>query len=165
MSKKKKAREEMFVKGLQFANLSQAKQISEKEGKKLKFQLICAGISVLTTVAWLLFWFTGIEGTPAEDALAVPLILGWLAMLVGSNKNYIRYLGKSVKITWFLIPLFPIDLLMCIMGAVVFFIFSVYFPIVPCLMTVYQSYLTKKDADSYISAFESYAAPLSANEF
>ena len=98
----------MFEKGTEFTNLNHAKQVAEKEGKKIKFKLICAGISLLTTIVWLLYWFAGIEGTAMEDVLGVPLVIGVVAMFVCTNISYFKYFGKCCKITWFLIPIFPI---------------------------------------------------------
>lgn len=164
MSKKAKNKETMFEEGMQFTSLEHAKQVSEKERKKLIFKLICAGLSVLTTIVWLLFYFTGIEGTAAEDILGIPLVIGLIAMLVCTNINYLRYLWKSIKIAWFLIPIFPIDLFCSIFGAAAFFALSVYMPVIPCLMTLRQSHITKKDADEYISACEYGCEPVGINE-
>ncbi len=156
MSKKVKNKETMFEKGTEFTNLNHAKQVAEKEGKKIKFKLICAGISLLTTIVWLLYWFAGIEGTAMEDVLGVPLVIGVVAMFVCTNISYFKYFGKCCKITWFLIPIFPIDIIFCIMGGVAFMMASLYVPVLPCLITLYQSYITKKEAENYISVTDDY---------
>ena len=85
-------------------NLYLGKLIAKFGTKKL----ICAGISLLTTIVWLLYWFAGIEGTAMEDVLGVPLVIGVVAMFVCTNISYFKYFGKCCKITWFLIPIFPI---------------------------------------------------------
>lgn len=156
MSKKVKNKETMFEKGTEFTNLNHAKQVAEKEGKKIKFKLICAGISLLTTIVWLLYWFAGIEGTAMGDVLGVPLVIGVVAMFVCTNISYFKYFGKCCKITWFLIPIFPIDIIFCIMGGVAFMMASLYVPVLPCLITLYQSYITKKEAENYISVTDDY---------
>lgn len=156
MSGKVKTKETMFEKGAEFANLNQAKQVAEKEGKKIKFKLICAAISLVTSIAWLIYG-SGVEGTTAEDVLGWLVVIGVAAMLVCTNVSYLKYFGKCCKITWFLIPIFPIDLIFCIMGGVAFMMASLYVPVLPCLITLYQSYITKKEAENYISAADSYA--------
>ena len=74
MSKKVKTKETMFEKGTEFVNLNHAKQVAEKEGKKIKFKLICSAISLVTSIAWLIYG-SGVEGTTAED------ILGWFVVI------------------------------------------------------------------------------------
>lgn len=164
MSRRNKEKETFIEEGMEFTSLEHAKQVAEKEGKKLKFKLICAGISLITTIVWLLYWFAGIEGTVMEEILGVPLVIGVVAMFVCTNISYFKYLWKSIVVAWFLIPIFPIDVLMCIMGAAVFFIFSIYFPIVPCIMAIRQSYQNKQEADSYIFMAEG-CANIPAEQF
>lgn len=165
MSRKNKEKETFIEEGIEFTSLEHAKQVAEKEGKKLKFKLICAGISLLTTIVWLLYWFAGIEGTVMEEILGVPLVIGVVAMFVCTNISYFKYLWKSIVVAWFLIPIFPIDVLMCIMGAAVFFIFSIYFPIVPCIMAIRQSYGNKQEACAYILSAESYVNSVPVEQF
>lgn len=164
MSKKVKTKETMFEKGAEFATLNQAKQVSEKEGKKIKFKLICAAISLVTSIAWLIYG-SGVEGTTAEDILGWLVVIGLAAMLVCTNISYFKYFGKCCKITWFLIPIFPIDIIFCVMGGVAFMMASLYVPVIPCLFTLYQSYITKKEADSYISAYNYGSEPVPVEEF
>ena len=155
MSKKVKTKETMFEKGTEFVNLNHAKQVAEKEGKKIKFKLICSAISLVTSIAWLIYG-SGVEGTTAEDILGWFVVIGVAAMLVCTNINYFKYFGKCCKITWFLIPVFPIDLIFCVMGGAAFMMSSLYAPVVPCLISLYQSYVNKKEADNYISLTDNY---------
>ena len=155
MSKKVKTKETMFERGTEFTNLNHAKQVAEKEGKKLKFKLICAAISIVNSVAWLIY-NSGVEGTAAEDILGWLVVIGFGAMLVCTNVSYLKYFAKCCKITWFLIPIFPIDLIFCVLGGVGFMMASLYAPIIPCLISIYQSYLTKKEADNYVSLTDGY---------
>ena len=156
MSKKVKTKETMFEKGTEFVNLNHAKQVAEKEGKKIKFKLICSAISLVTSIAWLIYG-SGVEGTTAEDILGWLVVIGVAAMLVCTNISYLKYFGKCCKITWFLIPIFPVDLIFCVMGGVAFMMASLYVPVLPCLITLYQSYITKKEAENYISVTDDYA--------
>ncbi|MBQ3007551.1 MAG: hypothetical protein IJD78_08325 [Clostridia bacterium] len=164
MSKKTKTKETMFEKGAEFVNLNQAKQVAEKEGKKIKFKLICGAISLVTSIAWLIYG-SGVEGTIAEDILGWLVVIGIAAMLICTNISYLKYFGKCCKITWFLIPIFPVDLIFCVMGGVAFMMASLYVPVLPCLITLYQSYITKKEADSYIAAYNGYSEPMLVEEF
>lgn len=155
MSKKVKTKETMFEKGTEFVNLNHAKQVSEKEGKKIKFKLICSAISLVTSIAWLIYG-SGVEGTTAEDILGWFVVIGIVAMFACTNISYFKYFGKCCKITWFLIPIFPIDIIFCILGGTAFMMASLYVPVLPCLITLYQSYITKKEADNYISLTDNY---------
>lgn len=165
MSEKNRTKRKMFDEGMQFTSLEHAKQVSEKEGKKIKFKLICAGISVLTTVVWVIEWLTGVGQTALGDVLGVVMIIGWIAMFVCTNIRYFKYLWNSIVIAWFLIPIFPIDLMCCIVGAVVFFGFSLYAPVVPCLLALRQSHLTKREADEYISSVENSDGSAAVEQF
>ena len=164
MSKKVKTKETMFEKGTEFVNLNHAKQVAEKEGKKIKFKLICSAISLVTSIAWLIYG-SGVEGTTAEDILGWFVVIGIAAMLVCTNISYLKYFGKCCKITWFLIPVFPIDIIFCIMGGVAFMMASLYAPVIPCLISLYQSYITKKEADTFISAYDYGTEPVLVEEF
>lgn len=149
-------KEKMVEEAMVFNSLEHAKKVAEKEGKIIKFKLVCAGLSLLTSIVWLLYWFGCIKTAAAEDILGVPLLIGIVAMFVCTNISYFKYLWKSIVVAWFLIPVFPIDFVMCIMGAAVFFALSIYFPVVPCIMAVRQSYRKIQEAESYINASDGY---------
>ena len=151
MARKNKEKEIMFEKGMEFSSAAEAKAFYDKADKKFKFTLICSAIASLGSVVWALSK-TAIYAHPVGmEVCDVILKIALLAMLVCTNVNYLRYLWKSIKITWFIVPIFPIDVFFAVFGAAAFLIVSLIAPVVPCLMTLYQAYINKKEAEKYLS--------------
>lgn len=151
MARKEKSKETMFETGMQFESESYAQEVYNKADKKFKFTLICGGISLLSTIAWLLSTtslYSYPVGTEIIDAM---LKTGFIAMLICTNVNYLKYFFKAIKITWFIVPIFPIDIFFCIFGGAAFFIMSLFVPVVPCLITLNQARINKKEAAEFLA--------------
>lgn len=154
MAKKARKKETMFDNDVGFVNPSHAKKVLEQATKKFKLQGICSLIAIPSTIAWIIT-MTGVgQGTALEAVLGITSLIGWLAMIVAVNKDYFKYIAKSVKIAWYLIPVFPMDLALCIFGGAMFFAVSIYVPMIPCLMSLHQTSIIKKAAETYIAACE-----------
>lgn len=152
MARKTKKRETMFEKGMEFTSVADAQATYNKADKKFKFTLICSAVSILATIAWALS-STAIYAHPVGMEICDAMMkVGLIAMFIGTNVNYFKYLFKAIKITWFIIPIFPLDLFFCLFGAAAFFIFSLFLPVVPCLFTLYQTYINKKEAETYLAS-------------
>lgn len=73
-----------------------AQRVYDKETEKFKFKLICGGISLLTSIAWLCVNAFGMNSVAANiTGLFIPV--GIIATILSSPKSIFARHGKSLK--------------------------------------------------------------------
>ncbi len=151
MARKEKEKVEIFEKNPEFSSPSEAQEAYKKADFKFKFSIVCSAIAALGSIVWLLSK-TPVYAHPVGMEICDAILkISLVTMLICTNINYIKYLWKAIKFTWFIVPIFPIDLFFCIFGAAAFFALSLFVPALPCLMTLYQAYINRKEARKYLS--------------
>lgn len=128
-----------------------AQQIYDKEQKKFKFKLICAGISLFSTIGYFL-WNVNL-GALLNELIAFGAIAGWVATLISSPLNVLKTILKFAKIGLYVVPFYLIDLIGAVLGAALALYIFYAFPVVFCIIGLYQSYLNKKDAEDYLTSY------------
>lgn len=164
MAKKARKKEAMFDKEVGFVNPSHAKKVLEQSTKKFKFQGICSLIAIPSTIAWVFIMSETGQGTALESVFGITSMIGWLAMIIAVNKEFFKHLAKTAKIAWYLIPIFPMDLVLSLFSGAMYFAISIYAPVIPCLMSLHQTSIIKKAAENYIAACECEDTPVEYGE-
>lgn len=145
--KKAKTKEKLFER-VEITDQEFAQQTYEKEQKKFKFKLICTVISLFSTVGCFL-WKVDL-GAFLNELIAFVTVAGWVATLISSPLNVLKTIVKFAKIGWCIVPFYFIDLIGAALGAVLALYIFYAFPVVFCIVSLFQSYLNKKDAEEYL---------------
>ena len=158
---KKKQRKALFD-SLEFSSSDYAREIYEKESKKLKFKFICCLISLLTSLCFLIILLSKkfpsisafIDYTDESIFLNVIFMVlmgsGWIALIISNFFMIFKLIWHCAWFGWFIIPFYFIDILGLIFGAV-FGLYACFFtPVIPCIIGTYQTYKNKKDAEDFL---------------
>lgn len=145
--KKAKKKEKLFER-VEITDQEFAQLTYDTEQKKFKFKLICTGISLFSTLGVFL-WKVDL-GAILNELIAFVTIAGWVATLISSPLNVLKTIVKFAKIGWYIVPFYLIDLIGAALGAVLALYIFYAFPVVFCVIGLYQSYLNKKDAEEYL---------------
>lgn len=145
--KNAKTKEKLFER-MEITDQKFAQQIYDKEQKKFKFKLICTGISLFSTVGYFL-WKVDL-GAFLNELIAFVTVTGWVATLISSPLNVLKTIVKFAKIGWYIVPFYLFDLIGAALGAGLALYIFYAFPVVFCVIGLYQSYLNKKDAEEYL---------------
>ena len=149
---RKKEKVSLFEKEV-ITNSVQAEAIIEKENKKYKFALVCTGLSLFATSMTLLS-FTPLAEWAIFDWLEVIFIPLWGAGVVATfltgPMNILKAVIKVGKISWFVVPVFPLDLICFLAGMGFALIALVFLPTLYAAYNLYQSYLNKKNAETFL---------------
>lgn len=140
---KEKLFERMVIEDREFAQ-----QTYDKEAKKFKFKLICTGISLFSTLGCFL-WKVDL-GAFLNELIAFVTIAGWIATIISSPLNVLKTIVKFAKIGWYIVPFYLFDLIGATLGAVLALYIFYAFPVVFCIIGLYQSYLNKKYSEEYL---------------
>lgn len=149
---RKKEKVSLFEKEV-ITDSGQAEAIIEKENKKYKFALVCTGLSLFATSMTLLS-FTPLAEWAIFDWLEVIFIPLWGAGVVATfltgPMNILKAVIKVGKISWFVVPVFPLDLVCFLAGMGFALIALVFLPTLYAAYNLYQSYLNKKNAETFL---------------
>ena len=107
--------------------------------KKYEFKKICMFISILTTVEWIPYYICDAKGIDIanwiQNIMVIPLVIGWIAMLISSSKVMLLTTWKVFKFVKNFIPLIIVDFI--IAGLVAFFFIlgvSTHLPVLFCII-------------------------------
>ncbi len=129
-----------------------AQKLYEKETQKFKIKVICAGVSLLTSISWLLYFLLeSVLPTAIEDLLLIPLGIGIIAAIISGPITIIKTIFKVGKIGYTIMPIILLDIFCFIMGILVALVALVYVPILHCAVILYQSYKAKKAAEEFLA--------------
>lgn len=129
-----------------------AQELYDSECKKLKFKLICTAVSLFSTVGYFL-WKVDL-GAFLNEVIACLTFAGWIATLLSSPLNVLKTIFKFAKFGWYIVPFFFIDIISAIVAAFLALYIFYAFPVVYCIVGVYQSYLNKTYAGECLEADE-----------
>lgn len=129
-----------------------AQKLYEKETQKFKMKVICAGISLLTSISWLLYFLLeSVLPTTVEDLLLIPITIGMIATIIAGPITIIKTIFKVSKIGWDIMPFFILGMLGFLFGFIFAVLALLFVPILHCAVILYQSYKTKKAAEEFLA--------------
>lgn len=129
-----------------------AQKLYEKETQKFKIKVICAGISLLTSISWLLYFLLeSVLPTAVEDLLLVPLGIGIIATIVAGPITVLKTIFKVGKIGYTIMPIILLDAFCFIIGICLALAALLIVPVLYCAVILYQSYKTKKAAEEFLA--------------
>lgn len=131
-----------------------AEKLYQKEKKKQKIKLICTGIAAIGSIAGLLY----ISGSIESEALIVAIFAVWAvgfiaALIAGSFINFFKVVFKFASIIYYIIPFILLDILGFVFGLAIGLMGVVLFPIIPCIITLWQSRQNMKYAKDYLALY------------
>ena len=147
----KKEKPSLFEKK-EFHGVEYAQKEYDKECIIFKVRLICAGLSLLPTIAFLLS--SSIGDSAVVDTIFTALgFIGWIATIVANPLITVKTIFKFGKVGHWIIPFIFFDLIGFILGLALGVMVFIGAPVIFCLIGVWQSYLNKKDARLYMELF------------
>ncbi len=154
MSKEKK-KISIFEK-IQLTDMTYAKHTYEKEKLKFKIRLVCTVLAAIGTVCYSIFVKRGLDNPAFLDYLLVTgTLFGWAATLVaGYVIKVFSLVFKCGLFVYYLIPFFFFDLFGFVAGAVFALWIILFYPIVPCLIFLFQSGRNMLEAKEYLNCEE-----------
>lgn len=152
MSRKNREKQTFIERNFQFKNVQEAENAVKKQSTKLKFTLIMTIITGLITVVNLILIKTA-NGNENLEATAYGLgSIGVLLMLICLNKDVVKYSIKLMKFSWYVIPIFPIDLFVAVCMPLVVLSLAIYAPVIPCFIPLYQSKVALDEARKFCNS-------------
>lgn len=129
-----------------------AQKLYDKETQKFKLKLICAGISLLTSISWLLFFLLeSVMPTTVEDLLLIPMAVGIIVAVVAGPITVVKTVFKIAGTGWRIIPFFLLDIVGFLFGLIFAVLGLLFVPVLYCAIILYQSYNTKKEAEAFLA--------------
>ncbi len=151
---KEKAREKLFER-VNIADPEYAQKLYDKEKIKLKIKLVCIIIAAMGSICGYIYVFGEQidKNTFWHSVCGVMWMLGLLSTLVaGSFFNIFKVIFKVGQFGYNLIPFFLLNLLGFVFGLAFGIIVAITLPVIPCAMTLYQSWQNMNDAEDYLES-------------
>lgn len=147
----KKEKTSLFEK-VEITDPEYAQKIYEKETQKFKLKLICAGVSLLTSISWLLYFLLeSVSPTAIEDLLLISLGIGIIATIVSGPITIIKTIFKVGQIGYTIMPIILLDVFCFIIGIWLALAALLIAPVLHCAVILYQSYKNKKAAEEFLA--------------
>ncbi len=141
-----------FMDKIEFDSSEYAKQLYQKETRKLKFKIICAAISLLTPLAWAVFMFTELGNNLFVGyTMGTFLYAGIAATIISNPIQILKTTLKAGAFGWYIAPILLIDILTFMLGLAISVIALLLVPTIHCGVGVYQCYRNRKDAEVYFT--------------
>lgn len=151
--KKEKNKVSLFEK-VNITDPEYAEKLYQKEKKKQKIKLICTGLAAIGSIAGLLYISGSIESETLIVAIFGVWAVGFIAALVaGSFINFFKVVFKFASIIYYIIPFILFDILGFVFGLAIGLIGVVLFPVIPCIITLWQSRQNMKYAKDYLALY------------
>lgn len=148
---KKDKQKVKFFEKIEITDPEYAQKVYEKEERKFKIKLIFTGIALLGSIGGFLVINNTGKGF-IYDCLGITWLLGILcALLAGSIKNIFKIIFTIGKFGYFLAVPFPLDIVCFVFGIGIGILLCFMLPVIPCVITLYESYQNKKSAKDYLA--------------
>ena len=149
----KKKKVSLFEK-VEITDKSYAQKLYEKEKIKMKIKTVCTVIAAVGSICGVVAITGKVNSSPSLIVNLVSFI--WLAgiaaaLISGSVINTLKFILKFGQIGFYIVPFALIDLLGFVLGLAFGLIAMLILPVVPSLMTLYQSYINMKDAKDFLA--------------
>ena len=144
-----------FFERIEITDPEYAQKVYDKETKRFKLKLICAGVSLIGSICgFVLFNGSGMDRGFLMSLMGILWGLGIVATFVaGSLLNFFKIILKFGQAAYNIVPYIFIDMLCFVFGAALGLIVCFVFPVVPCSLALYQSYHNLKDAKDYLALY------------
>ena len=144
-----------FFERIEITDPEYAQKMYEKEKNRFKFKLICGAVALVGSIAGLVTFNSSPSGNEfLLGLLSILWLLGIVAsMIAGFLMNFFKVILKFGQIAYYIVPLAWLDIFAFVMGAAIGLIVCFIFPIVPCAITLYQSYNNLRDTKDYLALY------------
>ncbi len=144
-----------FFERIEITDPEYAQKVYDKEKSRFKFKLICGAVALVGSIGGLVMFSSQNSSNEFLSALlSIMWLLGIVAsMIAGSFLNFFKVILKFGQIAYYIVPFVLIDLVGFVFGAVFGLMVCFVLPIVPCAVTLCQSYNNLKDTKDYLALY------------
>ncbi len=132
-----------------------AQKLYDKECLKFKIKLICTVYCAVGSIIISLILWGPLKDYPETlflDIVAIFGLLSYVACIVGGGLiKGLKLLGYIGLAAWYIIPIFPIDLIALAVAGVFSLMVLMSAPVIPAAISLYQSYKNKKEAEEFLA--------------
>ena len=131
-----------------------AQKMYDKEKSKFKLKLICTAVALIGSIGGL-YCFNSVGAKDfLYNLLGVLWLLGIASVIVaGSFVNLFKFIVKFGKFGYYLAVPFPLDIVCFVFGLAIGFLLCFIFPVIPCVITLYQSWKNLNAAKDYLALY------------
>lgn len=150
---KKKEKVKLFEK-VEISGPEFAKELYEKESKKFKFRLVCTIAALIATLIFILFSgpLSSLSDIAVIETVSIVIYVGGLlCTLLSGPVGVLKLFLKAGKFCYWIVPFILFDLIFFVIGLAVALIAFCVAPVIFAAYNLYQSYLTKKDAQEFLA--------------
>ena len=150
----KKMKKVNLLEKVEITDPDYATKLYEKEEQKWKFKLICTSIAAIGSICGLIIATGDVpESTIIQALVILPWPAGIIASLVASPINVFKVILKCGSVAYYIMPFILIDLVAFVFGLALGLIAVMMLPVIPCLVTLYQSRQNMKYAKDYLALY------------
>ena len=143
-----------FFEGIEITDPEYAQKVYDKENSRFKFKLVCAGMALIASICGFVMVNVHSDMGFLSSLMGFLWLLGMIATVIaGSLLNFFKIVLKFGQVAYYLVPFVLIDVVCFVFGAVIGFVVCLMFPVVPCAITLYQSYQNLKDTKDYLALY------------
>ena len=140
-----------FFERIEITDPDYAQKVYDKENGRFKFKLICTGLALIASICGLVMVNVHSDMAFLSSLLGFLWFLGMIAtVLAGSLLNFLKIILKFGQVAYYIVPFVLVDVVCFALGALLGFIVCLIAPVVPCAITLYQSYQNLNDTKNYL---------------
>lgn len=141
-----------FFETEEITDANEALLTQDKETKRLKVKLICTAIALLGSIGgYIVMWASNGKDGFWYTLCGCVWLLGIIAMFVaGSFFSVIKTIFKVGQFAYRIVPFYILDLLAFVIGLALGVMLTFSFPVIPCLMMLYNSYKSLQNAEEFL---------------
>ena len=131
-----------------------AQKVYDRENGRFKLKLVCTGLALVASICGLIMvCFSGITGFLAS-LMGFLWLLGFVAtVFAGALPNYFKIILNSGQTAYFYVSFVLIDIICFVLGATIGLMLCLALPIIPCGITLYQSYQNLKETKDFLALY------------
>lgn len=150
----KKKEKVTFFERIEITDPEYAQKIYDKENSRFKLKLVCTGVAFIASICGFIMLNVHNASSFLSGLMGFLWLLGIVATIIaGSLLNFIKVILKFGKFAYCIVPFILINMVCFVFGALIGFIVCLIFPVVPCGITLYQSYQNLKDTKNYLALY------------
>lgn len=126
-------------------NATTSNNAMSKLKKRYTIQKIALIVAIICSVINYLAYFQSNVHVP-DTLCTISIVAGFACYIIGGLRNVISFAVHATKIAWFAVPIFPIDLIVGVMGFAIILITAMLLPFAAMLACCLQTRSTLVEA-------------------
>ena len=143
-----------FFERIEVTDPDYAQKVYDKESSRFKLKQICMCLALVASICGLVMVSVHDIAPFLISSMGFLWLLGFIATIIaGSLANYLKIVFKFGQAAYYHIPFIFVDIVCFILGATIGLMVCLMFPVIPCVITLYQSYQNLKGAKEYLALY------------